>query len=86
MPLKNGGHMKRIKYKVISGEMNVVIHAGATITPVEIALLAVSNTMVKNLGSLISVSGGSYVGDCEHYVSTEIVCKKLGTWKGAINQ
>jgi hypothetical protein len=70
---------KQIKYTVKTGDLEAEVWAGENITPMEIAMLALFKLEEPtSLGLLLEVSGGAYVKSQVTYVSTEVICDKLG--------
>ena len=65
-------------YKVKSGDLNIEIETGYDAEPMAIAILAVDRAKPKNLGQIIEVNGGEYVGGNTTYCSTIKLLEKIG--------
>ena len=65
-------------YTIKSGDMSAEIETKYEAQAKELCIMAFEREKPKNLGLLISVTGGQFVGDKETYVSSVRILEQLG--------
>ncbi|MDP2672073.1 MAG: hypothetical protein Q8O68_01005 [Candidatus Daviesbacteria bacterium] len=68
------------KYRVMSGDMNADVKTKYHADIQSIAEMAIFNLSpnIKNLGSIIEISGGAYTRENIGYISTESILMSMG--------